>query len=92
MEQSKFELDETELLTSYEQSEWQSVNRLQDEIRRYQAFAQAVVGDKKLVSVALPASDFEAVQQKARAEGVASDTYIANIVHEFVMSDAKAKS
>ena len=92
MEQMKFGPEETEILNAYEQSEWQSVNRLQDEIRRYQAFARVTVGDKKLVSIALPASDFEAVQKKARAEGVASDAYIANIVHQFVMSDSKKQS
>jgi predicted DNA binding CopG/RHH family protein len=38
------------------------------------------------------AADFEAVQKKARAEGVASDTYIANIVHQFVMNDSEKQS
>jgi len=43
MKPRKFDLDEQELLESYEREEWQPIANLQDELHHYQAYATATI-------------------------------------------------
>lgn len=79
-----FEREEQELLESYEQDEWQSIDRLDEEILYYQAYATAVAARERLVSITLPVDDFEQIQKQASASGVSYQTWIADIIHRFV--------
>jgi len=78
------EAEENGLLTSYERGGWQSVNKVREEIERYQAYATAMLETNRQVSVTLPLTDFEKVQQKASEVGMPYQALIADIVHRFV--------
>ena len=78
------EAEENELLASYERGEWKSVDKMREEVERYQAYAAAMLEANREVSVTLPLTDFEKVQQKASEVGMPYQALIADIVHRFV--------
>jgi predicted DNA binding CopG/RHH family protein len=75
---------EDEILASYERDEWEPVAKVREEVARYQAYAAAMLETNRQVSVTLPLTDFEKVQQKATEAGMPYQTLIADIVHRFV--------
>jgi predicted DNA binding CopG/RHH family protein len=83
-DQIKLEPEEEELLDSYEQDEWRSVDKFQEKSRQYQTYAGASLESLGLVSVALPQEDINAIREKAATAGVSYQTLIANVVHRYV--------
>ena len=57
---------------------------MREEVERYQAYAAAMLETNRQVSVTLPLTDFEKVQQKASEVGMPYQALIADIVHRFV--------
>jgi len=84
MKPHDLEIDEQELLESYERDEWQSIPQLETELQQYRAYAAAYLGESRLVSVGISPEDFEQIRQKAQEKGVPHEKFIANILHEFV--------
>ena len=80
----KLEPEEQELLDSFERDEWRSVDKLQERLRQYQAYATAVFETMGLVSIALPREDIKAIREKAAATEMSYQTLIANVVHQYV--------
>ena len=80
----RLEPEEQELLDSYERDEWQSVGKLHEQLRQYQAYAVAALEAVGLVSIALRQEDIKAIRQKAAEAGMSYQTLIANIVHQYV--------
>ena len=78
------EPDEQQLLNSYEQDEWQSVDALHEKARRYQAHAAAAIEATGLISVALPPEEFEAIRQAAARAGLSYQTFVADIVRRYI--------
>ena len=83
MKPQEFDVDEQELLESYEREEWRPIANLQDELQRYRAYAAATIQKNRLVSIGLSPEDFVEIQQKAMEKGIPYQTLIANIVHQF---------
>ena len=86
MTKSDPNLEDKNILASYEGGEWQSVGDLQREIRRYQKYAQSWIEDNALVFLTLPADDFERLKRKAKQAGIPYQTLLTNRVHQFVTS------
>lgn len=80
----KLEPEEQELLDSYERDEWQSVDKFQERLRQYQAYAISALEAMGLVSIALPPEDVKAIREKAAAAGMSYQTLIAKVVHQYV--------
>ena len=83
------DIEEEEILESYERDEWRSVSRLQQEIQRYQQIASAWLEANRLVSLALSASDFALLRRKADEAGVSYQEVVASLVHQFVSGKIK---
>ena len=82
---SSLNMEELEIAESFERDEWQSV-ATSDELSRYQALA-AAVNDQHQVSIAFPADDLQAIQQKATEAGIPYQNLIVKIVHQFVAGE-----
>jgi len=80
----KLEQDEQELLDSYEQDEWVSVDTFQERVLEYQTYAAATLESLGLVSIALPQEDIKAIREKAATAGMSYQTLIANVMHQYV--------
>lgn len=85
------EPEERELLDSYERDEWQSIERLQERLGEYRAYAIAAFEAVGLVSIALPQEDIRAIRERAAAAGMSYQTFIANILHHYLAGNLVEK-
>jgi predicted DNA binding CopG/RHH family protein len=83
MKPQEFDLEEQELLESYEREEWKPIANLQEELEHYQAYAAATIRRNRLVSIDLSPEDFQEIQQQAMERGIPFQTLLSNIVHQF---------
>jgi predicted DNA binding CopG/RHH family protein len=80
----KFDKEENDLLGSYERGEWKSIPTLKDELQNYRAYAANTIAQNKLIGINLSPDDFQKIQDKAQEKGLPYQTFIADIVHQFV--------
>jgi predicted DNA binding CopG/RHH family protein len=87
------DLEEEELLESYERDEWQSVPNLVSESDRYRRYASATFRKDKRVNIRISQKDLAAIQKKALEEGIPYQTLISSILHKYLsgrLSEKKA--
>jgi len=84
MEKRTLDLEEQELLTSFESGEWQSVPDLAGEIERHGQRARASLKKDRRVNIRLSTMDLEAIQRKAVQEGIPYQTLMASVLHKYV--------
>jgi predicted DNA binding CopG/RHH family protein len=87
------DLEEKELLESYERDEWQSVPNLVSESDRYRRYASATFRKDKRVNIRISQKDLAAIQKKALEEGIPYQTLISSILHKYLsgrLSEKKA--
>ena len=75
--------EEAELLRSFEAGEWQPVPQMEQEIARYAAYARATLAAQKRVTIRLAEPDVQALQLKAREEGLPYHALLASILHKY---------
>jgi predicted DNA binding CopG/RHH family protein len=85
MEDVKLTPEEQELLASIENDEWLSVPNLEEEIRRYQSYAKAQLGELEEIKIEIPAQDLQFLQALATQAETPLPTMIANLLHQFVV-------
>jgi predicted DNA binding CopG/RHH family protein len=84
MSDTKLDREEQELLSSYENGEWQSVARLKEETQRYQGYARTTFRKDARVSIRISSKDLESIQKKAIEEGIPYQTLIASVLHKYL--------
>ena len=84
--------EEAELLRSFEAGEWQPVPQMAQEIARYAAYARATLAAQKRVSIRLAEPDVQALQLKAREEGLPYHALLASILHKYATGQLVAKA
>jgi predicted DNA binding CopG/RHH family protein len=72
--------EEKELIESLHNDEWVS-DFNEEEKLKYQQIAKNTIEQTKLVELKLPMKDYSQIQNKAFAEGMPVETYIAMLVH-----------
>lgn len=83
----KLEQEEQGLLSSYEQNEWRSVDRLAERLHQYQTYAIASLEAAGLVGITLSQEDVQAIREQAITKGVPYQALIADVVHRYVVGD-----
>jgi predicted DNA binding CopG/RHH family protein len=78
------DVDELELLESFEAGEWTSVSDEAADIARYRAPASKALLKNKRVNIRLSSMDLEGLQAKAAQEGLPYQTLIASVLHKYV--------
>jgi predicted DNA binding CopG/RHH family protein len=96
----RLDLEEKELLESYERDEWQSVPNLESESDRYRGYASRgdppgapTLPKDKRVNIRISQKDLAAIQKKALEEGIPYQTLISSILHKYLsgrLSEKKA--
>jgi predicted DNA binding CopG/RHH family protein len=89
----RLDLEERELLESYERDEWQSAPNLEFESDRYRGYASATFRKDKRFNISISQKDLAAIQKKALEEGIPYQTLIASILHKYLsgrLSEKKA--
>lgn len=89
----RLDLEEKELLESYERDEWQSVPDLESESNRYRGYAKETFRKDKRINIRISQKDLMAIQKRALEEGVPYQTLISSILHKYLagrLSERKA--
>ena len=84
--------EEAELLRSSEAGEWQPVPDMVHEIARYASSARATLAAQQRVTIRLAEPDVQALQLKARQEGLPYHTLLASILHKYATGQLVAKA
>ncbi|WP_129127606.1 hypothetical protein [Geomonas oryzae] len=74
---------EEDIVSSFENSEWQSVPNLKEETARYTSSASATLAKDKRINIRLSSRDLEDIQMRAAEEGLPYQTLIASIIHKY---------
>lgn len=84
MNTDKLGTEESELLKSYEDGEWEPIPHVETEKLRYQQAARATFKKDARVNIRISSKDLEALQNRAIEEGLPYQTLIASILHKYV--------
>ena len=76
--------EEVDILQTYEDGEWGSVEEIEAEKQRYAEYAHATFRKDKRVNIRITSKNLEALQKKAREEGIPYQTLISSILHKYV--------
>lgn len=82
----KIQLDvqEQELLDSYERDEWNSIHSGTEMLGQYQEYAIAALDQAGVVSILLPQDDLGMLRKRAAEAGVSYQALIANVLHLYI--------
>lgn len=81
---AKLDKTERELLESYENEEWSSVENLESEKSRYEEIARYTIQKNKRINIRISERDLNGIKLKAIEEGVPYQTLISSLLHKFV--------
>ena len=82
--------DERDLRASVERGEWKPARPGAKEIQRYIRYARGTLRKNRRINIRLSQLDLEAIQTKAIQEGIPYQTYIASVLHKYVIGRLKA--
>jgi predicted DNA binding CopG/RHH family protein len=80
---ARLDLDEKELLDSFERGEWQPIDRRREAFARYRDYARATLKKDRRVNIRMLRKDLEALQKRALEEGLPYQTLLASILHKY---------
>lgn len=81
---AKLDKTERELLESYENEEWSSVENLESEKSRYEEIARYTMQKNKRINIRISERDLNGIKLKAIEEGIPYQTLISSLLHKFV--------
>jgi len=84
MSKPRLKKDEKQLLDSLEAGEWESVPRLQSEIRKHGQYAKNTMRKDKRVNIRISSRDLEQLQTLALEDGIPYQTLMSSILHRFL--------
>ena len=81
---AKLDKSEKELLESFENGEWDSVDNLESEKLKYQEIARYTIQKNKRINIRISEKDLNGIKLRAREEGIPYQTLISSVLHKFV--------
>ena len=80
----KLDKEEQELLESIESGEWQSVDNLEDEIKKHREIAKNTLKKDKRINIRLSSNDLQMLKTTAVELGMPYQTLVSSILHQYV--------
>jgi predicted DNA binding CopG/RHH family protein len=80
---NELDLEEEEILATFEAGEWQSVNN-PNRLTELQGYAKAVMSKDKRITMRLSSMDLESIQSRAIEEGIPYQTLISSVIHKYL--------
>jgi len=84
MNRKEISPEDRELLESYENDEWQTVDDFVKDAMRFKEYAKATTRKNSRINIRISSKDLEAIQKKALEEGIPYQTLIASVLHKYV--------
>jgi len=75
---------EKEILESYENDEWMSVENLAERKKEYAQYAKNTFLKNKRINIRISEKDFVDIKTRSLEEGVPYQTLISSIIHKYV--------
>ncbi len=75
--------EEQELLESFEQGEWRSIQGRELEIERYREYAHATFKKDMRVNIRMSSKDLEGLKKRALEEGIPYQTLMSSVLHKY---------
>ena len=85
----KLSKEETELLKSVEDGEWETISDFKSKQKRYQAIAKNSLKKDERINIRLATKDLMGIQKKAMQEGLPYQTLISSVLHRYVTGQLK---
>lgn len=82
---AKLDKTERELLESYENEEWSSVENVESEKSRYKEIARYTIQKNKRINIRISERDLDGIKLKAIEEGIPYQTLISSLLHKYVL-------
>ncbi len=76
--------EEKELLDSFENNEWKSVENVKERTVKMESYARATIRKDKRVNIRISERDLTELQRIALSEGLPYQTLISSILHKYV--------
>ena len=76
--------EEKQLLDSIESGQWESVPRVQSEIRKHAEYAKNTMRKDRRVNIRISSRDLEQLQTMAIEDGIPYQTLMSSILHRFL--------
>ena len=80
----KLDAEEVKLLQDFERGELESINNFKEAKRKLEEAAHDFLQKDKRINIRISSRDLEALQKRARREGMPYQTLIASTLHKFV--------
>ena len=80
---NELDLEEQELLATFEAGEWQSVKEPNRSLA-LQSYAKAAIAKDKRITLRLSSADLDGIQARAIEEGIPYQTLISSVIHKYV--------
>jgi predicted DNA binding CopG/RHH family protein len=81
---AKLDKTEQELLKSYDNDKWVSVDNLESERLKYQEIARYTIQKNKRINIRISEKDLNRIKLRALEEGMPYQTLISSILHKYV--------
>ena len=80
----KLDPEEVKLLEDFERGELESINNFKEAKRKLEEAAHDFLQKDKRINIRISSRDLEALQKRARKEGMPYQTLISSTLHKFV--------
>ena len=80
----KLDKEEKDILDSYERGEWETVDDIEKEKKRYAEYARSTLKKDKRINIRISQKDLESIQNIAIEEGIPYQTLISSLIHKYV--------
>jgi len=87
-----FTKEEKIFLESYDRDEWKIRQKQKKEISRYQQIAKNTFRKDSRINIRMSSKDIQAIQLKAREEGIPYQTLISSVLHKYVAGRLSEKN
>lgn len=86
----KLDSEELMILQDFERGEFGSINNFKEAKRKLEEAAQDFLQKDKRINIRISSRDLEALQKRARKEGMPYQTLISSTLHKFVTGKLKS--
>jgi len=80
----KLDKEEQELLESVESGEWQSVDNLENEIKKHKEIAKNTLKKDKRINIRLSSKDLQMLKTTAAELGMPYQTLVSSVLHQYL--------
>ena len=84
MKKQTMDLEEKEVLESYDRNEWRPIQAKKAEIAKLQHYARNTLQKNKRINIRLAEKDLAGIQARAIEEGMPYQTLISSILHKYL--------